>query len=380
MTPPNNQVVVGSRATRKWRSFLLFLVVWTLIGLAFSALSYASALSERVPMSLSYALRMNLSRFYFWAIFSPLLLHFTYHYPIEFRPFKLRNLLLHLPVVALASSIVTAIHLLLGWELEPSFQVRFASLAQVYRSFFLTGAYFNVLMASLIVITAHAFLYYRNYREGEVQRSQLCAELAQAQLQALKMQLHPHFLFNTLHSISSLVLEDPRRANSMIAQLGDFLRLTLEHSEEQTVPLRQEIEFLEKYLEIEQVRFQDRLMVDFSIEPAALSAEVPHLILQPIVENAIRHAIAPRAARGLIRINGTQSDGFVRLEVRDNGPGLRSGGDFETKGLGLKNVRARLKQLYGSCFTLRLLNNSEGGLTVFLEIPFLSTSAQSSSK
>src|SRR5947199_9074632 len=116
------------------------------------------------------------------------------------------------------------------------------------------------------------------------------------------MQLHPHFLFNTLHSISSLVLEDPPKANSMIARLGDFLRLTLDHSNQQVVTLKEETEFVRCYLEIEQVRFGDRLTVAFKIEPATVGAEVPHLILQPLVENAIQHAIAPHATPGRIEI------------------------------------------------------------------------------
>jgi LytS/YehU family sensor histidine kinase len=132
------------------------------------------------------------------------------------------------------------------------------------------------------------------------------------------MQLHPHFLFNTLHSISSLVLEDPAKANSMIAQLGDFLRLTLENSNQQMVSLKEETEFLRCYLEIEQVRFGDRLTVALELEPQTLSVQVPHLILQPVVENAIQHAIAPRATRGQINIEAKRLNNLVRLEVRDN--------------------------------------------------------------
>src|SRR5947207_2385882 len=185
------------------------------------------------------------------------------------------------------------------------------------------------------------------------------------------MQLHPHFLFNTLHSISSLVLEDPPRANIMIARLGDFLRLTLEHSEEQTVTLKEEIEFLRLYLEIEQIRFEDRLSVDFTIEPATFSAHVPHLILQPVVENAIRYAIAPYASPGRIKIEAKRLEGLLRLEVKDNGPGIESKRDsIEKHGLGLANVRARLKQIYGKEFRFEVTSIPNGGLTVALEMPF----------
>jgi two-component system, LytTR family, sensor kinase len=185
------------------------------------------------------------------------------------------------------------------------------------------------------------------------------------------MQLHPHFLFNTLHSISSLVLEDSPKANSMIARLGDFLRLTLENSDQQVVTLKEETEFLRCYLEIEQVRFGDRLTVAFDLEPQTLSAQAPHLILQPVVENAIQHAIAPRATRGHINIEAKRVSSLLRLEVRDNGPGITSNGDLlETEGVGLNNVRTRLHQSYGSDFRFELMNAGGGGLTVVMEIPF----------
>jgi LytS/YehU family sensor histidine kinase len=183
------------------------------------------------------------------------------------------------------------------------------------------------------------------------------------------MQVHPHFLFNTLHSISSLVLEDPPKANSMIARLGDFLRLTLDHADHELVTLKEETEFLRAYLDIEQVRFGDRLEVAFEMEPMTLSAQVPHLILQPIVENAIQHAVAPRTAQSRIDIKAQRLDGLLRLEVKDNGPGI-AGNLLELRGVGLNNVRARLDQVYGSNFRFELTNGAKGGLTVTMEIPF----------
>jgi LytS/YehU family sensor histidine kinase len=185
------------------------------------------------------------------------------------------------------------------------------------------------------------------------------------------MQLHPHFLFNTLHSINSLVAEDPAGASQMIARLGDFLRLTLEHSERQFVTLAEEVEFLRCYLDIEQVRFQDRLTVEFDIEPAALSAEAPHLILQPIVENAIRHAVAPRAGPGHIRVAARRANDSLRLEVSDSGPGIAPSASKAVagSGVGLSNVRARLEQLYAGRHRFELANGERGGLSVTLEFP-----------
>jgi LytS/YehU family sensor histidine kinase len=244
-------------------------------------------------------------------------------------------------------------------------------LIDCYRAYFAFGFYIDLIIALLIVIAVHALLYYQSFRASELAQSSLKTQLAQAQLRALKMQLHPHFLFNTLHSISSLVLEDPLKANSMIARLGDFLRLTLENSNQHLVSLKEEAEFLRCYLEIEQVRFGDRLTVALELEPETLSVQVPHLILQPVVENAIQHAIAPRATRGHINIEAKRVNSSLQLEIRDNGPGIALNSDSAaTEGVGLSNVRARLHQIYGSNFRFELMNAKDGGLIVLIEIPF----------
>jgi LytS/YehU family sensor histidine kinase len=191
-------------------------------------------------------------------------------------------------------------------------------------------------------------------------------------LQALKMQLHPHFLFNALHSISALVHSDPDAADKMIARLGDFLRLTLDTAAAQEVPLRQEIEFLNCYLEIERIRFRDRLTTSLDVDPQALECRVPNLVLQPIVENAIRHGVAPRSAPGRVEVHAERRGGALRLQVRDNGRGLPADGVCATKGggVGLSNTRARLQQLYGGAFVFEIENDPAGGVVVTLEIPF----------
>ena len=248
---------------------------------------------------------------------------------------------------------------------------QFPSVLDCYRTYFGLGFYIDLIIASLIIIAVHALLYYRRFRASELEQASLKAQLAQAELKTLKMQLHPHFLFNTLHSISSLVLEDPPKANSMIARLGDFLRLTLEESDEQLVTLKKETEFLRCYLEIEQVRFGDRLAVTLDLEPAALFAQVPHLILQPVVENAIQHAIAPRATPGFIKIEARRFNSELRVEVRDSGPGItKTAPGLERQGLGLSNVRARLDQVYGPDHHFEIKNGLEGGLTVIMQVPF----------
>ncbi len=356
----------------KLRRAALLVGAWTLIGLIFAAVSYASALADtNRRFSFLDALRLNLIQFYLWGLFSPLLFWFSRRFPLEFPPRKRGNLLLHIPALLAFAGVHQVIQVAVLWLATPRMQQQWPSIVDCYRYYFWFGFYIDLIIALLIIIAVHALFYYRRFRAGELEQASLKAQLAQAQLKALKMQLHPHFLFNTLHSISSLVLEDPPKANSMIARLGDFLRLTLEHSNRQLVTLKEETEFVRCYLEIEQVRFGDRLTVNLAVDPAADSAQVPHMILQPVVENAIQHAIAPRAAPGRIEINATRLDSRLRVEVKDTGPGITEPvGAVQGHGVGLNNVRARLAQLYDGDFSFTMTNSPTGGLSVVLEVPF----------
>lgn len=343
-----------------------------MVGLIFAAVSYGIAISEGSGrFGLVEALKLNLVQFYLWGVFSLFIFVFSRRFPIEIRPLRTRNLLLHVPALLLFAGLHQAVHLLVLWSSSARLRKQFPSLLDCYRAYFGLGFYIDLIVALLIIIAVHALLYYRRFRASELEQASLKTQLAQARLRALKMQIHPHFLFNTLHSISSLVLEDPPKANSMIARLGDFLRLTLEESDQQLVTLKKETEFLRCYLEIEQVRFGDRLTVELDLEPATLSAQVPHLILQPVVENAVQHAIAPRASPGYIKIEARRSNSYLRIEVRDSGPGITEAeGGLDRQGVGLRNVRARLEQLYGRDHRFEITNSLEGGLTVIMQLPY----------
>jgi len=353
------------------RATLLFLG-WTLVSIIFAGISYAAAIGENnKEFGFISALRLNLVQFYVWAVLSPLVFRFSRRFPIEFRPLNVRNLLLYFPALISFAGIHQVIHLAVLWSITPRWRQKYPALIDCYRAYFAFGFYIDLIIALLIVIAVHTLLYYQSFRASELAQSSLKAQLAQAQLRALKMQLHPHFLFNTLHSISSLVLEDPPKANSMIARLGDFLRLTIDNSDQQLVTLKEETEFLRCYLDIEQVRFGDRLTVTFELEPQTLSAQVPHLILQPVVENAIQHAIAPRSTRGHINIEAKRLNSLLRVAISDNGPGISSNANLPWKqGVGLTNVRTRLQQIYGPDFRFELMNTNGGGLTAVMEIPF----------
>jgi sensor histidine kinase YesM len=226
----------------------------------------------------------------------------------------------------------------------------------------------NVLLYWVIVLATVLVRKYEWYRERDLRAAQLETRLTRAELEVLKMQLHPHFLFNTLHAISALVHDNPETADRIITRLGDLLRLTLDAGSQQEVPLRRELDFADKYLEIEQTRLGDRLRVERRLDPAALDALVPTLILQPAVENAIRHGIAPAAAGGTITLEARREGDMLRLDVRDDGQGLDAGG--WTEGVGLSNIRLRLRQLYGDTQRLEITGGPGAGTHVSLSLPY----------
>ncbi|HEX7335763.1 MAG TPA: histidine kinase [Gemmatimonadales bacterium] len=227
------------------------------------------------------------------------------------------------------------------------------------------------LLAFLAVITlGHSAYYFGLYRTRQLHASDLEARLAKTHLQVLRMQLQPHFLFNTLNTVAELVHSEPDTADQMITRLGRLLRLSLDHAGHQVVPLRQEIEFLRMYVEIEQVRFQDRLQIVWDLSPATLDAAVPTLLWHPVLENAIRHGVTPLAGRGRIVIVSYRQGDDLGLEIRDNGMGLPEGG-IAREGVGLRNIRERVSQLYGSRGHFSLEPAEGGGTVAFLRIPFI---------
>jgi LytS/YehU family sensor histidine kinase len=228
-----------------------------------------------------------------------------------------------------------------------------------------------------IIVVEHAVNYYQKFRERELRASQLEVQVAQSQLQVLKMQLHPHFIFNTLNTISALIHESPDEADEMVARLGDLLRKTLETTDLHEVPFKEELDFLKHYLDIEQTRFHDRLKVTMAVAPDTLDGLVPSLILQPLVENSIRHGIAPRPEGGYIKITAWRDSSMLRLEVEDDGPGLCSNAPLK-EGVGLTNTRARVRSLYGDEHRVTLRNAATGGLVVNLTVPFRTLSGSAS--
>jgi two-component system LytT family sensor kinase len=222
---------------------------------------------------------------------------------------------------------------------------------------------------AVLIAVINGVAYHRTYRQRELRASTLQAQLARTQLQMLQMQLRPHFLFNTLNAISTLLYRDPDAADSMISRLSELLRASLAAKDIQEVRLRAELEYLDRYLEIEQVRFGDRLEIVRDVGEDTLDTYLPNLILQPLIENAIKHGLGGRSGGGRITIRARRDRTQLILEVEDDGVGLPEREALPPFGVGLSNTRARLEQLYGANGTMDLLNREGEGLTVRLTIP-----------
>lgn len=349
-----------------WVRALIVLGIWTLPGLVDASQSYLWHSLHNQPVRVGVLLVIGVSDWYVWALLTPLLVWMVRRYPLE-RPGPGR-LMLH-AVASICTPLLvisTGVPILLSLPTEA--QAKQLSPADLFHHLVVGKFVFYVLTHWMIVGITHGLMYYRKYREHEVQALQLEAQLAQAQLQVLKLQLHPHFLFNTLNAISALIHRDVELADRMIARLGELLRGTLDNAGTQEVPLRQELEFVEPYLEIERARLGPRLAVRLDVDPATLDARVPNLLLQPLVDNAVRHGIAPKPAGGTIEVLSRREDGRLILQVRDSGAGLGPGPLRE--GVGLGNTRQRLRRLYGDQQGLDLGGGPAGGVTVTVTLPF----------
>jgi two-component system, LytTR family, sensor kinase len=225
----------------------------------------------------------------------------------------------------------------------------------------------NIVVYWAVVGIAHGARYYAESRREALTSSRLQTQLASARLDLLRSQLQPHFLFNTLNDVAELIHEDPERADAMLTNLSELLRTTLRSSAERDVTLREELDFLARYLEIARMRFQDRLTIRVDTPDALMDARVPSLILQPVVENAIRHGVARRNGDGTVVISANQVGNRLRLEVSDNGPGIQGG----HTGIGLTNTRERLREQFGNNFALDLSpsSSSSSGTTAVIELP-----------
>ena len=376
LAPLAAEAPASEAPARPWVRWAMVLGVWGLIILLDTAQLTFYFEQWEPAHGWTDALARNLPPWGLWALFTPLIFHLSRRFPLE-RGLMRRTLPVHL---AAALGLIGVHHVLyvgtafaIGWPAEYNHTPPTFLLKQI------TGKTTLYLLIYFAVVGAfHALDYHRRLREREVAASRLQASLAEAHLHALKTQIQPHFLFNTLNAVSVLVLKgETQCAIRMLSRLSDLLRLTLESSGAQEVTLREELELLGRYLDIERVRFADRLTVDIDAAPEAMEARVPSLILQPLVENAVRHGVAQTLGAGRIEVRATREGERLRLEVRDTGPGLPPGGQV-TDGIGLSNTRGRLAHLYGADARFTIGGAPGGGALATVELPFRTSPSASS--
>lgn len=366
MPPSAREALKDSRSTPpqavRWRSLGLYAAIWTTVGLLFVGPDVAQALADEGPFPWLESLS-ELLDWYLWGLLFPLIWWLCRRFPIERG-----KLLLRLPITLAGGFVITLVYLVL--RLFKNRVLATGDAAQGFPVDMLAGIEYFLLIYFAQVAVIHALASYKQLRDREVDSSRLEAQLALAHLEVLKTQLHPHFLFNTLNAISSLMHRDVDAADRMISMLSDLLRLSLDNDQRHQVSLREELEFLDRYLAIEKIRFRDRLDVAIEVEDGCWDAMLPRLILQPLVENSIRHGIAMRSASGRVAIRAFREAGGLRVVVWDDGPGIARGPDEVRFGVGLSNTQARLQQTYGDEQSFELRNVPGGGFEVTLWIPF----------
>jgi two-component system, LytTR family, sensor kinase len=358
-TPPRP----GGLRTLGWAAVVVTPLAWSTVAFIFIGMNAAGR-----ELSFERALLAGLPDWYLWAVFAPLVFWLGNWFRLE-RDHWVGSIAAHL----LAGTFLALALLFLVAVLNRSLAIpTFAgAFRDVYLRLILQYFHFHFIIYWVIVLAAHAFRYYNSFREREVETSRLRTELTQAQLSALQHQLHPHFFFNTLHTIATLVREGrASAATDMIARLGALFRRTLGNSSRSVVPLREEMEFLSAYLEIEQTRFSDRLEVRMDLAPNTLEGQVPSMALQPLVENAIRHVIARDPSARVVEVGTRRHSDTLVITIRNDGPSCAHASSASGTGVGLRNLRARLGRLYGSNFRLELKEDTPGGSRVELEIPW----------
>ncbi|MEM1041750.1 MAG: histidine kinase [Bacteroidota bacterium] len=362
-------------ATPSRSRLLVIFAVWNGVWLVSAALHLFAFALDQAPLAWS-RMGWNLVILNLWACATPGIIWVVQRYPVGGRR-AVPHALVHLGA-ALAVSLFTTVAY---FALRGTFEALAGNpydVVEEFTSLQVGTLFYDFIFYTAVAAVLHALTFRRQSQERELRAAQLESQLAQAQVQALRMQLNPHFLFNTLHAISSLMDDDVKRSRRMLVDLSDLLRLSLDSVGQQEVTLEQELAFLERYLQIERVRFGDRLTVEMDVDEATLDALVPNLILQPLVENALKHAVAPFAGPSRIAIRARREGDTVRLTVSDDGPGLPtpSGDGAPTSGsggLGLRNTRERLARLYGERHRLVLRSRPGEGLSVDLTLPFLTT-------
>ena len=360
------------RLNRSTRWLLIFLL-WAGIAAIQATVSFNVRLFYGRPASWTDMARVTfVAVFLAWGILlTPLVAYLCRKFPLETQNWT-RRIGVHLLFAALVPLIIAAFRMPFHTWVYPNSE-DYGLMA--YKGYLYSNAFDDFTMYWVILVVCHAWTYYRRYRDRELTTALLESQLARAELQVLKMQLHPHFLFNTLHSISEMMHQDVGAADKTIALLADLLRMTLQNTRLHEISLKDELEFLRGYLEIEQTRFRDRLQVNFEIDPSTLDALVPNMLLQPLAENSIRHGISVHAGRGTVLVRSWLVEGKLRLLLRNEseGGGTSVVNPRPSFGVGLSNTRMRLQQMYGVNHEFETRRPNEMSFEVEIAIPHIAS-------
>lgn len=359
-----------------WKSVGIAFAVWTILGISFTSEAYLRHYKAGMlvfPAWMYFA--EILTSTYIYALFSPFVFYFGRKIPLDnFKDSSASffgRAFIHLCVSLIFSMICLYVGTFIAYQWQGDIYCKNCLDLNMLLDPFLLHR--GIIIYWGIVFVGLGTNYFRAFNNEKIRVAQLSSQLSEAQLSALKMQIHPHFLFNTLNSIVGLIQEDKDSAELMTTKLSDFLRMTLQNAGEPMVTLKQEFYFLKTYLDIEKVRFQERLSTEFIYDETILSARIPNLILQPLVENSVKHGISRKKENGRIKVSARRVENRLILKVEDNGSLSEQNADgFPTAngGLGLKNTEARLRQIYGENFSLKILKDNETGTSVTINIPF----------
>lgn len=362
--------------SRQWR-WLWVAAIWTGIGLLDASQTVFVMRAEGMHHHWNSLFFTILISWLPWMLATPLVVWLARRYPLS-RWQNFPTWTAHLAACG-AIGLVYAVwvagwdELLNPWAVNPGPD----PFLELWRHKFSNGLLSYVILYSLILLVDHLLDSQRKLARQQTETARLNEQLSKAQLNALRRQIEPHFLFNTLNAIAGLVREKRNDAAvSMIAGLSDFLRRVVQDSDRQQVPLGEELEFTQKYLDIQKVRFAERLRFSVDVPEELLAAQVPSLILQPMVENAVKHGISKRIQGGAIRISACRNNGTLTLSVYNDGPSLPTGWDESPSGIGISNVRTRLQSLYGDAFELSMRDQQPGGVEASVSLPFAAVSGK----
>lgn len=352
-----------THARRRWPFLALaYLVAWTIPGLITTTqLSISYGMRGDSP-DLALLLKVAMPGWYIWAVLAPGIVWAAWRFPFH-RVGWPGALLLHLGLNAVAAAawvgLAVTVRRLFGLPGSTDFMTLLVNAVGT-----------SLLTYWVLVLAVHAARFHLEGRDRAMRTAHLAAELSDARLQALTARLHPHFLFNTMHAISAFVRSQPDKAETMLAQLADLLRMVLDAPDADIVPLRRELDFAERYLALQQVRLDDRLALSFDVSGPIEGVGVPILLIQPLIENAVEHGVASRRGAGRVAVRCEVSVGRVAFEIRDDGPGLPEGFDPRHEGrIGLGTTAARLRARYGADHRFEVHNHPDGGVVARVEVP-----------